>query len=65
MDYSRDLDNTFQRSDPFIDDADIHNWNEKAQKLNLWQSSRLLHMLYPPIVTNLPPWSLKITGLNL
>lgn len=26
-----DLDNTFQRSDPFIDDADIPNWNEKAQ----------------------------------
>jgi len=26
-----DLDNTFQRSDPFIDDADIPNWNQKAQ----------------------------------
>ncbi len=26
-----DLDNTFQRSDPFIDDAGVPNWNEKAQ----------------------------------
>lgn len=26
-----DLDNTFQRTDPFIDDADVPNWNEKAQ----------------------------------
>jgi hypothetical protein len=26
-----DLDNTFQRSDPIIDDADVPNWNEKAQ----------------------------------
>ncbi len=26
-----DLDNTFQRNDPFIDDADVPNWNQKAQ----------------------------------
>lgn len=26
-----DLDGTFQQSDPFIDDADVPNWNEKPQ----------------------------------